>query len=225
LPELLSPIGEPANDAEARRPTPLMLIEPGRPARAEAEAFIEARFGEAFGARPTSAYPIIAAQYDPDGRIAAAAGVRFAEDAPLFLERYLDEAVEQAVATAFGGPVARAGVAEIGSLAAVDVAAALALFDALAAWLAGPCRRRYAVATARPELERLLRRSGFDLRAVADAAPDRLGASAADWGTYYAAGPRVLAGRIGALPAAGLPSRLQARLARQAARRPVERRA
>jgi hypothetical protein len=203
----------------------LVLIDPRHPTRTDAEAFIAGRFRAVFGARATSTYPTIAALFDDGGGIAAAAGVRLAEEAPLFLERYLDEAVEQAVAAYFGRPVARATIVEIGGFAASDVSAAVLLFEALAGWLAGPCRRRYAVATVRPELARLLRRSGFDLRAVAEADPGRLGEAAAAWGTYYDAGPRIFVGQIGAPPLMPrLSLRLQARTAQQEALGPVERR-
>lgn len=201
------------------------LIEAWHPARAEAEAFVAARFQSAFGACASSSYPTIAAHFDEHGRIVAAAGVRLAGNTPLFLERYLDEPVEQAVARAIGRPVVRDSIAEIGAFAALDLAAALTLFAGLAAWLEGPGRRRYAVATARPELERLLRRSGFDLRAVAEADPGRLGDAATLWGTYYAAGPRVFAGEIGVSPSLPeLRSRLQAHCARRALRRAPGRR-
>lgn len=208
----------PCDEVCWRTPRPV-LIEPWHPARDQAEAFIEARFRSAFGAQPNTAYPIISALFQDDGRIAAAAGVRFPEETPLFLERYLDEPIESAVALAFARPVIRASIVEIGSFAALGVAPALALFGALSAWLAGPCGRLYAVATARPELERLLRRSGFALRAVADAEAARLGESAAAWGTYYDAAPRVFVGEIKASPVLpALGGRLHARSARSALR-------
>lgn len=198
----------------------VVLVTAAHPRRAAAEAFVEARFEAAFGARLSGHYPLLAAQIGPDGAIAAVAGVRFAEDGPLFLERYLDQPVEQALARGFGRPVARDSVVEIGGFAASDVGAAFALFTSLAAWLDDPCHRRFAVATARPELERLLRRAGFDLQPLAAADPARLGAAAQDWGSYYGAGPQVFGGEIGA--SAALPrlrEQLQARaLARQARR-------
>jgi hypothetical protein len=177
----------------------LVLIGHGDGARHEAERFIADRFRSTFGARASTCYPTIAAVFDTQGRIAAAAGVRFAEQAPLFLERYLEDAVEQAVAAAFERPVERAAIVEIGGFAAASVSNAILLFDAMARWLFAQ-RRRYAVATVRPELARLLRHTGFGLRPMADADAERLGAEAASWGTYYEAGPRVFAGEIAPAP-------------------------
>ncbi len=177
-------------------PPCLTLVDCRHPARAAAEAFVEARFQSAFGARVHSHYPHIATRLGPCGEVLAAAGVRFAGSDPLFLETYLDEPVEQALARTFGRPVARDGVVEIGAFAAVALHDAFALFSSLAAWLDDPCRKRFAVATARPELERLLRRAGFQLRALASADPARLGPAAADWGTYYGPGPKVFGGEV-----------------------------
>lgn len=138
---------------------------------------------------------------DEDGSVLAAAGVRFAETEPLFLERYLDAPIEQVVADAFDRPVARACVVEVGSLASVTPAASLQLFRALSPWLATACGRRFAVATARPELQKLLGRSGFRLRPLAEADPARLGDGVSDWGSYYERAPQVFAGEIGVSPA------------------------
>lgn len=167
------------------------------PARPALERFVEARFDAAYGARIRRHYPLLAGVLGADGAPAAVAGVRFAEDGPLFLERYLDGPVEQAVAAAFDQPVCRERIVEIGSLAADAPTASLELFTGLAHWLATGRHRRFAVATARPELQRLLDRAGFGVRSLAAAEPERLGDEAADWGAYYSRAPQVLAGEIG----------------------------
>lgn len=192
-------LGWPANapgpaTVEAR----LEFADPSHGARAALEAFVEARFAAAFGARIRRHYPLLAGVLTTSGTPLAVAGLRFAEDEPLFLERYLESPVEQAVARAYDTPVCREHIVEIGSLAASTPAAALELFAGLSAWLAGRRARTFAVATARPELAKLLRRSGFGVRTLGAADPARLGAEAEDWGGYYDRGPQVLAGEIGA---------------------------
>lgn len=201
---------------------PILFVDTAHVRRAEIERFIEARFEKAFGARLPRHYPLLTClcANDAGGEILAAAGVRFAEEGPLFLEQYLDSPVEQAVAVAFGRPVARDSIVEIGSLASDSPDASLRLFGALASWLADHCGRRFAVATARPELERLLGRAGFGLSTLGHANPRRLGEGAGDWGSYYARTPRVFAGEIGdssALPL--LRQRLRARTMDRAVRR------
>lgn len=183
------------------RPTRIVAAYPEHPRRAPFEQFIETRFADAFGARVEGHYPLIAGLERRGGDLLAAAGVRFAEREPLFLERYLDQPIDQALSGRFGRPVARDEVVEIGSLAADGPAAALDLFRGLALWLTMACSRRIAVATVRPELARLLSHSGFNLRAVAEADPGRLGDEAARWGSYYDRSPQVFAGEIAVSPA------------------------
>lgn len=190
------------------------------PRRAILERFVADRFEAAYDAQVQVDYPLIAGFVAADGGVLAAAGVRFAEAQPLFLERYLDTTIETAIGQTFDRPVARASVVEIGAFASHDPAWSLDLFTALPDWLAGVCGRRFAVATLRPELARTLTRAGFALRSLAPADPARLGAEAAAWGRYYASAPQVYAGRIG--PGSSLSEmrdRLKARGMEREARR------
>ena len=68
------------------------------------------------------------------------------------------------------------------------------LCERVARWLAAARGRRFAVATARPELRRLLDRAGYGLRSLGLADPARLAEDASDWGSYYDARPEVFAG-------------------------------
>lgn len=196
-------MGEPLSLDDLTDETPpwrfgrLDILNGDRPGRAGLERFIEARYRQAFGARLAAHYPILVAVNGADGAPRAAAGVRFAEAGPLFLESYLEAVIEQAV----GAP--RTAIVEIGSLASVSAPATLDLLSALASWLGGPCGRRFAVATLRPDLARLLDRAGFGLRPIAAADPARLGETARSWGDYYQAAPQVFAGAIGSPPTLG----------------------
>jgi hypothetical protein len=183
--------------------------------------FIAERFERAHGAQITVDYPRIAGLVagGGDGEILAAAGVRFAETGPLFLEQYLDETIEAEVARVFDGAVSREMIVEIGSLASVHPTWSMQLFDGLPAWLAGVAGRRFAVATLRPELARMLDRSGFGLRPIGEADPKRI-CGGQTWGDYYAAKPRIYAGRVSGGSALGLMrERLRARVMERQARR------
>lgn len=202
-------------------PSPRTIVaRADHPSRARFEAFIEAQFEAAYGATLPGHFPLIAGLGVRNGPVLAAAGLRFGETGPLFLEQYLDEPAEQAIAAAFGRPVARDSLVEIGSLASAGPAGSLQLFTALAAWLSGVCGRRFAVATVRPELARLLGRAGFGLRRLGEADPGRLGDAAATWGSYYERRPQVYAAEVGV--SAALPL-LRERLVSRSLERQVRR--
>lgn len=166
----------------------------GAPRRAAAEAFIGEVFQRHYGAVVRSFAPNLMLLEDGD-RISAAAGWRCAGEDRLFLETYLDEPIEAAVARLAGQPVKREAIVEVGNLAAdrpggsVDVILNLARhLDRLGyEWVAF---------TATRELIGIFRRLGLPPLALAPADPSRLGADAADWGSYYESQPVVVAGRI-----------------------------
>ena len=197
-------------------PSELLVAGPEAPARAGFERFLQDGYEEAFGANLRDHFPLIAGLIDDRGQVSAAAGVRFAENEPLFLECYLDGPVEGALAPIHGGSPRRSEIVEVGSLVSRSPLCALNLFAALAHWAAVDCGRRFAVATVTPRLESLLRRAGFQMSKIADADPARVPCAARDWGAYYQGGPAVMTGRI------DMPSPLadlqQIRTARAAAR-------
>ena len=166
----------------------------GAPRRAQAEAFIGDIFRRHYGATVRSFAPNLMLLEDNE-RITAAAGWRCAGEDRLFLETYLDEPIEAAVARLAGQPVKREAIVEVGNLAAdrpggsVDVILNLARhLDRLGyEWVA---------VTATRELIGIFRRLGLPPLALAPADPERLGADAADWGSYYDSRPIVVAGRI-----------------------------
>jgi hypothetical protein len=171
------------------------------PARARAEAFLEAEYVRAFGGRIRSHYPMLMCVTGADGAVLAAAGFRPASSGPLFLEQYLDEPVEVAIERRLGQPIRRDGVVEIGNLASASPCVSRLLFSALAGHLQQH-GATHAVATATRQLRRSFRRIRFPVSPLATAEADRLAQAGADWGSYYARDPQVVVGCIaGALPA------------------------
>ena len=160
------------------------------------ERYIEARFSLAFGARVTRHFPLLIALISPKGEVRAACGVRFADERPLFLEQYLDAAIEIALSEALDSKASRLEIVEIGSLAASSSIAAVSLFAFLTDWLSETRGRTLAVATLRPEVSALLERAGCSLVSLATASPLRLREGAQEWGAYYDRGALVFAGAI-----------------------------
>lgn len=221
----LSCLGEDGSNVVRLPPSSVRTVvaAASHPRREALEAFVTSRFAQAYGARVAPSYPLIAGLLAADGQILATAGVRFAEDGQLFLERYLDAPIEVEVTRILGPVASRDAIVEIGAFASTHPAWSMQLFEALPPWLAGVAGRRVAVATLRPELARMLGRSGFALSPIADADPARLGDETAAWGSYYAGAPRVYAGRVSgggalALMRERLRSRTMERYARRGAR-------
>jgi hypothetical protein len=189
----------------AVEPGRISIHHSGRPDRLRVEAYLEAAYARAFDGQIRSHFPTLISVQDNAGVIHAAAGFRFAADAPLYLEHYLDGPVETAVAATLGDRPRRNQIAEIGNLASESPGASLFLFLALAAHLDRQgCT--HAVATATKQLRRSFARVGFATKGLTRAQAERLPDGGADWGAYYARDPEVLVGAIApALPAlAGL---------------------
>jgi len=166
-----------------------------RPARRAVEHFIEQSFARAYGSKIQTHYPTLMSVRDASGDILAAAGFRSADKEDLFLEQYLSVPIEQAIGDAAGSPPERAKIAEIGSLASRGKGAAAVLFIVLAAYL----RQggfEYATATATGVLRRTFSMFGFEMQELGRASTDRLRDGPADWGSYYATDPKVIAGAI-----------------------------
>ncbi|TNF61168.1 MAG: hypothetical protein EP306_07275 [Burkholderiales bacterium] len=174
----------------------LWLVEPDDDMRPGIEAFIARVYARRYGARVSRFAPCLAGLRDPlSGEWLAAAGFRHADEAPLFLERYLDAPVEVVLGRHQGQAVRRQDIVEVGHLAAGQAGAGRLLIPLLGRHLAaGPTR--WVVSTLTRELRHLFVRMGVTPLALANAAPAAVGAGLADWGSYYEHGPVVLAGRL-----------------------------
>ncbi len=158
-----------------------------------AAVVIGRRYRAAFGTSPEPSFgDYMVAGREPD-RLAAL-GYRRADGEPLFLERYLDEPVEQAVGAALGRPVARSGIVEIGNFAADNALVMLELWGCAANDLA--VRGEVAVATLTAHLRQVFRRIGLPFVSLGPARAGPIGARAHDWGSYYDKDPEVCAGLI-----------------------------
>ncbi len=163
--------------------------------RLAVEAFIRRRFAEEHAARITRFMPSLLGLHASDGGLHGAVGLRHAGTAPLFLERYLDLPIEQAIALRCGGPVDRSEIVEVGNLAAGGPGTARRLIAALAERLAGQ-GLVWVAFTGTPVLLNSFRRLGLSLLRLGPADPARVGRELADWGRYYDCRPQVVVGRI-----------------------------
>lgn len=178
------------------RPLALSLASPGdTPWRQALEGFIARRFADTHGARVRHFLPCLAGLRDAGGAVRGAAGLRAAQADRLFLERYLERPVETALGERLGQPVPREAIVEVGNLAAEGSVSARLLIVALTDLLVGH-GFRWVVFTGTPGLLNSFGRLGIELLPLGLADPAKMGAELADWGTYYASRPRVMAGDI-----------------------------
>jgi Thermostable hemolysin len=166
------------------------------PHRDSCEDFIAARFQRAYGARVAHFSPHLLGIRDALARWRAASGYTPADGRTLFLEQYLDAPIEVELARCRGRPVARDSIVEVGNLAATSPGMARSLIPLLARHLD---RLGYAwvVFTATRELRNTFARLGLRPLGLATADPARLADGGANWGSYYANDPIVMAGMIG----------------------------
>lgn len=174
---------------------------PGAPGRGDVEAFIRAVYRQHYGAEVQRFAPVLVSLHDEHGERVAAAGYRAADLGPLFLERYLGAAVEYLLPAEAGRAPRRAGIVEVGHLAAGRSGEGRRLIRLLAPHLADE-GFQWVVSTLTQELRNVFVRMGVAPLALGEADPAVLGDEAAQWGSYYDHRPLVLAGRLeAALPA------------------------
>ena len=171
----------------------MRLLDAADEARAAGEHFVARRFARCHGARVSHFMPWLLTMQG-ERRIGAVLGIRSAA-APLFLEHYLDQPVEQLVSARFHRPVARDGIVEIGNLAAARAGARYCLFVALVGLL-HQAGFRWLVFTGTGPVRRALETMRLPVRPLGPADPDRLGEQAASWGDYYRENPWVLTGDL-----------------------------
>lgn len=181
-----------------RSPAPLGLsldlVREHSPERRQLESGIMRKFERIYGAHLNHFLPELLRLGVAD-ELGAVVGIRPAGSSALFLEQYLDQPIEQSIAGAFGTPVDRAQIVEIGNLAAEVPGLAYTLFAALATTL----RRagfRWVACTATPQVGAMLAKMRFSSRTLCNADPARLRKGSDDWGDYYAAKPRVIVGDV-----------------------------
>ena len=167
--------------------------EPAR--RAEFEAFVQARFSEAHGARISRFMPELVGLRTPAGELTAVCGLRLARDEHLFLEHYLQAPAQNVIARLAERPVQRGEIVEVGNLAASSAGNARLIIIAMTGLLA---RRglQWVVFTGAPTLINSFRRLGLEPLRLCEADPERLGEQRHDWGQYYEQRPQVFAGNI-----------------------------
>ena len=163
--------------------------------REELEHFVHDVFASKHGARVCSFMPTLLAMRNDQGNVCSVAGFRCAAEQGLFLERYLDEPIEYAIASSARQQVSRSEIVEVGNLAGLNCRSAMRLVLDLPRILLDR-GHRWIVFTATDTLRQLLATYHAPLFDLAAATASRVENTSDEWGRYYETQPRVMAGYL-----------------------------
>lgn len=175
--------------------TAFELFEHTGACRAAAERFISERFAESYGAHIEAFMPRLFSLRNLNGTIYGAFGLRSANHR-LFVEHYLDQPIEQAIALQTGSAVARSSIVEVGHFSGAVPGAMRAMI-----WLLTERLHRegfqWVAFTGTSSLRNAFYRIGLfpiEIQAAAvECIPEDVRAT---WGSYYDHSPWVLVGKV-----------------------------
>jgi len=177
----------------ARPPVVTAISGPSAPEREELERFVRHVFQHAHGAHIKHFMPQLMSLRSEQGELLAVCGLRHAEEAPLFLEAYLDQPVETVLSRSAGQNISRQAIVEVGNLAVAKRSHIRSLLASVSLYLHGTARD-WAVFTGNPTLRNSMTRLSFPLHMLAEARLTALPEhERADWGSYYDEQPQVMA--------------------------------
>ncbi|TPG78214.1 thermostable hemolysin [Pseudomonas arsenicoxydans] len=168
---------------------------PDEPRRPLFEDFIQQRFRKAHGADIRHFMPQLFGMSNASNELCAVAGIRMASVGQLFLERYLDESIDPLISAAADHPVDRAGIVEVGNLAASDTGSARMSIIAIT-YLLAMGGLEWVAFTGNVGLVNSFHRLGLKPVTLCAADPERLGDERHHWGSYYESKPWVHVGNI-----------------------------
>jgi hypothetical protein len=171
----------------------LTFADPTSAERPEFERFVSEAFERRHEAVVRTFMPVLAGCRNRERRLCTVVGLRNATSDALFLERYLDRPVHEAIGNATGRPVRREQLVEIGNLAGGNCRAALRLVAALP-YLLLAMRFEWVVFTATSTVRGMLATLGAPLVELARAGEACAAGGVDRWGRYYRNDPRVCAG-------------------------------
>ena len=162
----------------------------GSPDRGDIEHYIREVFAQAYGAEVAGFAPFLISMRCA-GNISAAAGIRPAGSAPLFLEQYLDNPIEQVLSSRYGKTIGRHEIFELANLAALRPGVSQLIY-LITAGVMARTGLDYVVFAGTKQVAKGVSKLGFCVESIVAADPARLGAAAESWGSYYENKPHVM---------------------------------
>jgi hypothetical protein len=187
----------PARGAD-EQPLKLSILASAARDRGAVEKFIQDRYASNYGASLTQFHSLLLKIENERAQIHAALGFHYLGSDPVFLERYLSQPVQEALAHRAGlaSTPGRDALVEVGNFAARTRGGARHLVAALTAYLHS-AGAEWAVFTAVGVLRNTFSRLGIRLVEIAPATREALPATErAGWGRYYDTNPWVVAANV-----------------------------
>jgi len=170
------------------------VAERGSTMRNSLEARVRSGFGHHFNACIEGFMPDLAV-YEHATGASGVIGIRGAGDEPLFLESYLDDAVESVIHLVSGEEVARDAIVEVGQFVVDDREVVADFFRDLVPFLQSQ-GFDWVCFTGTNRIRALLARIRFAGFPVTLASQERLINSKDQWGSYYEHEPVVVVGKL-----------------------------
>ncbi|MEH6588332.1 MAG: thermostable hemolysin [Halioglobus sp.] len=189
---MVETVGDAAGDRSLQQ-----LIETTAPfsvERERVERYIAAIFHASHDAKVLEYLPLLV-HMEQGGSLCAALGLRSASRGPLFAERYLKAPLEDHIVREFARRVHRGQLMELGNLVSSQPGQAVSLYLLVVAAL-GRAGISHLLFAANRAVRVSIKRCGFVTRELGKADPDKLGADAGYWGSYYESDPRVVVADI-----------------------------
>jgi len=174
----------------------LDILHQDHPERDEVIDYIHSKFSQVYGADVKTFMPHFIRLRDSKGSYRTVMGYRDAGRYPLYLEKYLDLSVEEAIALKLGHPVDRNLIVEVGNMVENEPGDARWAIISATAFLR-QAGFRWVVFTGVGRMRNAFRRFGLEPVELAKADPSRLAENErGQWGDYYQDSPTVFFGDI-----------------------------
>jgi len=176
---------------------PIQLDGTASTSRKAIEQYISEQFKTTYQATVSSFLPyLLSTKFN--NSLSAAVGFQPAFSCkPLFLENYLDDAIENVMSQLTEQTITRDKIVEIGNLTSSRRGSSQTLFILIAAIL-HKAGFEWVAFTATKHVQQILSKLNLETFVVCDADPLRLSDQGQSWGSYYNCQPKVIAGNLDA---------------------------
>ena len=174
---------------------PIEFTDIDSPERTEVEQYIADCFHKNYQAKVTHFLPYIISSRTSN-KLTAAVGFQPATDTqPLFLEQYLEMAIESELSSLVNRTIERNQIIEIGNLTSSRKGTSQILF-VLNVAISHQAGFEWGVFTATKQVLTLLTKLNLNTIEIAEANPDCLADNGESWGSYYTSRPKIVAGNL-----------------------------